>query len=461
MPWNSCTVVLGLACWIFGGSAHQVQTTKGQDFSQVQGHSQSSQQKARRVASNKLVKLLIKWSDPAGGWQAFGSNLHFGIWPRIVRLQHQARRTVPLLLEVSPEKLKIGQHISTGSFGTVCWAELDGKLCVAKRAEIQSADHDRKDPHELARRADEYLQVEADVNRLLTERMPVDYGQQRHVAPYLGTCLLNGQLHLIFKACGKQTLEEHLRRGVAGLRDLAVVLDCTESDLPRRVLHEILSALAFIHARGIVHRDVKPANILVDAGARCLRLIDFGSACDAAGWVVKQGLRPDRVPCSVLYVAPEQRLDMRSPYTFDVYSAAMVFLCVAIPSLGVSQDALYDLRIELRDFDHDPFAWRDNPATVPPEGWEAIFGWRSGPVEAETLADRAWDLLTQLIAFDPSKRLTAASALLGPYLNSDCATQEALLPAAEPWTLQGAVEVLGGPHGVLEAEGCALPLEDA
>ena len=52
----------------------------------------------------------------------------------------------------------------------------------------------------------------------------------------------------------------------------------------RRVLHDTLAALAHVHACGVAHRDVKPANLLVDAEARRLRLIDFGSAADCASW---------------------------------------------------------------------------------------------------------------------------------------------------------------------------------
>jgi serine/threonine protein kinase len=40
---------------------------------------------------------------------------------------------------------------------------------------------------------------------------------------------------------------------------------------------QILQGLQFLHGRGIVHRDIKSANILVDSAAR-VRLSDFGAA---------------------------------------------------------------------------------------------------------------------------------------------------------------------------------------
>ena len=42
--------------------------------------------------------------------------------------------------------------------------------------------------------------------------------------------------------------------------------------------YQLLRSLAYIHAKGICHRDIKPQNILVDTGSHILKLCDFGSA---------------------------------------------------------------------------------------------------------------------------------------------------------------------------------------
>ena len=54
---------------------------------------------------------------------------------------------------------------------------------------------------------------------------------------------------------------------------------------PERAAHiaaAICDALEYIHARGIVHGDLRPENVLVGAGDR-IKLIDFGGAIKAAG----------------------------------------------------------------------------------------------------------------------------------------------------------------------------------
>jgi serine/threonine protein kinase len=64
-------------------------------------------------------------------------------------------------------------------------------------------------------------------------------------------------------------------------------------DAARHIAHQLASALAYLHGRGILHRDVKPDNLGVLEGER-LRLFDWGEAvslADIAG-VRGAGLRP-------------------------------------------------------------------------------------------------------------------------------------------------------------------------
>lgn len=90
----------------------------------------------------------------------------------------------------------------------------------------------------------------------------------------------------------------------------------------RRLGAHLADALAYVHAAGIVHRDVKPANVLLGKGGRP-RLADFGiartleaTAATADGCVVG----------TAAYLAPEQvRGEVVAPAT-DVYALGLVLL---------------------------------------------------------------------------------------------------------------------------------------
>ncbi len=88
-----------------------------------------------------------------------------------------------------------------------------------------------------------------------------------------------------------------------------------------RILREVAWALAYAHARGVVHRDVKPENIMIERGTGRVTVTDFGIARD----VRAKNLTADgTVLGSVHYMSPEQVagdvLDGRS----DLYALGVV-----------------------------------------------------------------------------------------------------------------------------------------
>jgi serine/threonine-protein kinase len=106
-------------------------------------------------------------------------------------------------------------------------------------------------------------------------------------------------------------------------------LDVSEA---ARLLVPVLDALAFAHAHGVVHRDVKPANVFVAEDG--VRVLDFGLAKlleEAAGAYGSRITRPGEVLGTPRFMAPEQvfgerEIDARA----DVWSAgALAYLTLS------------------------------------------------------------------------------------------------------------------------------------
>ncbi len=86
----------------------------------------------------------------------------------------------------------------------------------------------------------------------------------------------------------------------------------------KRLLTEATSALAYIHQEGFVHRDVKPANILVTDEAE-LKIIDF-SVSVKSGLDMRHIFRlKPKISGTRNYMAPEQVLGRKSDAQADVY----------------------------------------------------------------------------------------------------------------------------------------------
>jgi serine/threonine protein kinase len=100
---------------------------------------------------------------------------------------------------------------------------------------------------------------------------------------------------------------------------------------PRRaaaIIDQVARALDAAHARGLVHRDVKPANILISSGARDhVYLCDFGVSRHTAG--TTNLTRTRGLIGTIDYVAPEQIRAERVDARTDVYSLGCVlFECL-------------------------------------------------------------------------------------------------------------------------------------
>jgi len=75
---------------------------------------------------------------------------------------------------------------------------------------------------------------------------------------------------------------------------------------------QLLDALAYAHAKKFVHRDVKPSNLLVEAGGEAVRLADFGLARTYEASRLSGLTLTGTAGGTPAFMPPEQVLDMRT-----------------------------------------------------------------------------------------------------------------------------------------------------
>jgi len=199
-------------------------------------------------------------------------------------------------------------------------------------------------------------------------------------------------------------------------------------------LASIAAALDHAHARGVLHRDVKPANVLVDASGSLL-LADFGLAKNTA--VSSELTAAGMVVGTPAYMAPEQAIGRPVDARADQYALAVVafeLLTGRTPFKSESPFAVLDKH--LREAPPPPSAFVPE---IPPEA-DAVLAKALSKQPDErfgTCREMVESLATALGAampVRPSTSLRAAGALDPTWIASGAAAS----PTPTPRTLQGA-----------------------
>ncbi len=107
-----------------------------------------------------------------------------------------------------------------------------------------------------------------------------------------------------------------------------------------RILRETLDALAFAHAQGVIHRDIKPDNILLSTGHAVVADFGIAKALSASGFATTAGMALG----TPAYMAPEQALaDATADHRVDLYAVgalAYEMLTGAPPFAGTPQQMI-------------------------------------------------------------------------------------------------------------------------
>jgi serine/threonine-protein kinase len=120
-------------------------------------------------------------------------------------------------------------------------------------------------------------------------------------------------------------------------------------DTACRIAGEVAAGLAAAHRQGVVHRDVKPSNIMVGPGGT-VKLMDFGIARLPEGMRTRTGL----VLGSPTYIAPEQIVGVPVDGRYDLFSLGIVLyemLTGAVPFRG---NGVGELLFNVLNYIHAP-----------------------------------------------------------------------------------------------------------
>src|SRR5687768_8614884 len=131
-----------------------------------------------------------------------------------------------------------------------------------------------------------------------------------NIVPIFRVDELGGFVFIVMAYIEGDTLSQRIRaRGQLSSNEVA------------RILREVAWALAYAHARGIVHRDVKPDNILLETGTGRALVMDFGIAQIAeTSTITEAGV----VMGTAQYMSPEQAAGEEIDGRSDLYSLGVV-----------------------------------------------------------------------------------------------------------------------------------------
>jgi len=183
----------------------------------------------------------------------------------------------------------------------------------------------------------------------------------------------NGQPYIAMEYVEGQSLEARIRRGPP----LSLAQKCA-------VVAEISDALSFAHTAGIVHRDMKPANVMLTRTGG-VRILDFG----LARLVTSELTRSNIVVGTINYMAPEQIRAEAIDHRADIFSVGVLF---------------FELLSGHKAFEADSFAatmfkvLQERPAAYDGFGTEA-------PFELAVIIERA-------IEKDPNRRYQSMGDML-------------------------------------------------
>jgi len=216
-----------------------------------------------------------------------------------------------------------GEMIGKGSFGQV-YAGLDlqsGRLLAVKR--VAKSSRDSEDDLDCK----EILALESEIKLLRTLYHP-------NIVAYLGTERAKGGLHIFLEYVGGGSIAAVLSK-----------FGAFSESVVRRYTSQVLAGLTYLHAEGIIHRDLKCANMLLEHSGM-VKLADFGCSkrvADALSMMKSDKEHTTIGTCQ--YMAPEVVKEEGYGRSADIWSLGMCVheMCTGTLPWPTPANAVYKL----------------------------------------------------------------------------------------------------------------------
>lgn len=244
-------------------------------------------------------------------------------------------------------RFRVGEKIGEGSFGVVHRARdtvLDRDVAlkaVPLRPEMQEVD--------LRAANDDYRMIEARAAAKLNHP---------NLVPLYEVLEDDHCLYLVSEFCDGPNLAEYLKQHPSGM----------PVDWAAEVTLNLAQAVAHAHGRGLIHRDIKPGNVLLspetatgDLLPFTPRLTDFGLVLDADNDLDLQANH--RLAGTILYMSPEQVMGDRTAdaKSGDVYALGLILYQMLAGRLPYRSSSTLDLMQELCAEAIEPIPKDDKP----------------------------------------------------------------------------------------------------